>query len=384
MELVWDEIYENQRWMLRKNWQPCPQIRIDPTQWTNSKFQKLPSIYDHRLPPSENENLRWVWVDEWQEGNWKYAISFGATFGTFAFKDKRSKKHFVRQRKWRRPRIRKIEIGTTEIREEVIENQRIMIKAWKSPYFPGDPPHYSDKNGKLLTIKQVESRLPPSWIWIQSEWNVEKGQHTDKNGWEYSADFHLGQWTDKFTPVLKSVRRKKYIRTRKLSGLIKETKKLDIIPYGRSKTWSRSKSASATTYNDANSNIKQIVIDDDTIDIDDGWGDDDDFVAGAKFSKFTGSKSGLPNPPFEIGVCWKYDKIFLETKKISDKNNVTLAIWKPKLGLLDDYIRVNMEEKNMDIDDDDNDRYMLGYLGLNHSTDPNDNIPILIFKIFSD
>eukprot|EP01084_Bolivina_argentea_P172969 299593_1 len=208
-----------------------------------------------------------------------------------------------------------------------------MIKAWKSPYFPGDPPHYSDKNGKLLSIKQVESRLPPCWIWVESEWKVEKGEHTDQHGWEYAVDFYVGQWTDKFTPMLSGVRRKKYTRTRKLSGLIKETKKL-------------------------NDNVL-------------GW-DDADFVTGR-----------LPNPPFEIGICWKYDKIFLDTKKIGDSKSVTLGIWVPKLGLLNDYVRMNMEEEKMN-DDKDNGGYMLGYLGLNHCTDPNDNIPMLIVKNGSD
>ncbi len=99
---------------------------------------------------------------------------------------------------------------------------------------------------------------------------MEIGQHTDKNGWQFAPDFHVGQWTNKFTPVLNSVRRKKLVRTRKLSGLIKETKKLDM---KRSKTWCRSKTC---TPSDSHTNIKQIVIDDDDIDIDidDGWDDD--------------------------------------------------------------------------------------------------------------
>lgn len=298
MELVWDEVYENQRWVLRKGWRGCPQIRIDPAGWTNSSFQKMASRFEIRLPNVEDDNLRWVWVDEWQSGKWKYAISFGATFGKFAFSEKRSKKHFVRQRKWRRPRIRKIEIGTTEVEEHVIENQRIMIKKWKSPYLPGDRPHYCNKQGHALTMKQVESRLPPSWIWLQSEWNTQIGEHTDKDGWEYAIDFHAGGWTSKFKQFVHSVRRKKWYRTRKLSGLIKETKKLEVQPsVGRLGSYSRTKSSFAA---DGDSNVKQIVIDDDDIapDLEDGWGDDDDddmepFVAGSKFARFGSAQSGV-------------------------------------------------------------------------------------------
>ena len=292
MELVWDEVYENQRWVLRKGWRACPQIRIDPPAWTNMSFQKMPGRHAIRLPQVEDDNLRWVWVDDWQSGQWKYAISFGATFGKFSFSEKRSKKHFVRQRKWRRPRIRKIEIGTTEVKEQVIENQRIMIKKWRSPYLPGDRPHYCNKQGHPLTMKQVESRLPPSWIWMESEWNTELGQYTDKEGWEYAVDFHAGGWTNKFKQFVHNVRRKTWIRTRKLSGLIKETKKLEPQPStNRLKSYSRSKSSAASN----DTNVKQIVIDDDDItpDLDDGWGDADDFVIGAKFARFGSGQSGV-------------------------------------------------------------------------------------------
>ena len=256
MELVWDTVYENERWIFTKGWKGCPQIPTDPYRWTNSEFQKRPSQHNHRLPFVEEAKYRWIWVDEWQHSKWKYATSFGAAFGSFSWSEKRKKKHFVRQREWKRARIRKTEIGTTEVTEQIFENQRIvMMKKWTSPYLPGDPSHYADLNGHVCTMKQVESRLPASWIWIDSKWNVQIAEHTDCDGWEYSINFGAKGWTKKYKKFAHNVRRRKWTKIRKLSGLIKETKKLKSV-----------------------SHIKQVVIDDDdiAIDIDDGWDDDND------------------------------------------------------------------------------------------------------------
>eukprot|EP01083_Nonionella_stella_P310507 1103337_1 len=344
MELVWDEIRENQRWFLHKGWADCPRIPPDPAHWTNEAFQKVASIQDHRLPSEEDEN-NWIWVDDWQESDWKYAISFGATIGSFTFTENRSKKHFVRQKLWKRPRIRKIQIGVTEIEEYVNENQRIMIKMWKSPYFPGDRPHYTDKNHHLCTKKQIESRLPPSWLWVEPEWNPEIGEHTDTDGWEYATDFHVGGWASQFKPFVHNVRRRKWLRTRKLAGLIKETKKLE-------RPSSASKSVESIVLDP---NATPIIVDEKTndIDMDDGWGDDDAFVSDSP------SELPPPKPPFEIDICWTYDKVFRETKQ-----EKTLAIWSPKLK--------------------DHTCFILGYLALNHRVNPNDNIPILVVKNGSD
>merc|ERR1712228_1143542 len=96
------------------------------------------------------------------------------------------------------------------------------------------------------------------------------------------------------------------------------------------------------------SNIKQIVIDD----------NDNSFA-------FQPSQVS----PFEIGVCWKYDMIFRETKQSKNKKSQTLSVWKPKLDQSED-------EKE--------EWFILGYLALNHGVDPNENIPILTVKSGSD
>ena len=76
-------------------------------------------------------------------------------------------------------------------------------------------------------------------------------------------------------------------------------------------------------------------------------------------------------PPFEIGVCWKYDMIFRETKQSKNIGKLqSLSVWKPKL-----------EPQS---EDDKDEWFILGYLALNHGVDPNENIPILTVKAGSD
>ena len=285
MELVWDEVYENERYNLRKGWKECPQIsKLDPNHWTSKTYQKMHGRLDIRLPPSDSDN-RWVWVDEWKSEPWLYAISFGSAIGSFSFSEKRKKNHFVRRRKWKRPRIRKIEVGTTTIVERVYENQRIFLaKAWKSPYMPGDRPHYSNALGKNLTMKQVESRLPPQWTWTD-EWSADVGEHTDKEGWEYTIDFLVGGWTPNYKLLQHCVRRKCWVRTRKLAGQVRETKKLQsVAPTYRSGTKSISpetlssnrRRGHSTTAPSGDQKLKQMVIDSDDIALSDGWGSSDD------------------------------------------------------------------------------------------------------------
>ena len=285
MELVWDEVYENERWNPRKNWRPCPVIaKFDPNHWTSKTYKKMPTKLDIRLPSSDNEN-RWVWVDDWKSDPWQYAISFGASIGNFSFSEQRKKNHFVRRRKWKRPRIRKIDIGVTEIVERVYENQRIfMATSWKSPYIPGDRPHYSDEHGKQMTIKQVDSRLPPQWNWAD-EWTVETGVHTDKDGYEYATDFIVGGWTGSYTLFQHCVRRKCWIRTRRKEGQVRATKKLKTITPSVASMLRRE---SRTRGPSGDQELKNMVIDVDDINVSGGWGDSDDDAGHETKFKFSG------------------------------------------------------------------------------------------------
>ena len=43
MELVWEEIYENERRILGQEWKKCPQMAIDPPNFSNKHFQAMPN-----------------------------------------------------------------------------------------------------------------------------------------------------------------------------------------------------------------------------------------------------------------------------------------------------------------------------------------------------
>ena len=140
------------------------------------------------LPVSDNINNRWVWLSEWKYNEWQYSTSFGATIDfKFKWHKKARKTSLVRQRIWKRPRIRKIEIGVTEVEDNIYENQRMIPpRKWVSPYFPGDRPHYTNKDNRKCTTKDVESNLPPQWSWIDDDWRVEVSLLTDVDGWMYA------------------------------------------------------------------------------------------------------------------------------------------------------------------------------------------------------
>ena len=150
MELVWEEVYENQRKILGKGWQPCPKLRIDPPHFSNHEFRGVSDPSTVILPRSDNPKYRWVWADDWHQSDWYYAISFGAAlridFKLKKWSKKKSNVDCVRQRIWKRPRVRRVETGKSEITEYVIENQRRVAlgvtQKWLSPYLPGDRPHY--------------------------------------------------------------------------------------------------------------------------------------------------------------------------------------------------------------------------------------------------
>ena len=125
MELIWDEIYENERNILGKGWLKAPQLQIDPPQFTDKRYRLVSEPKSFLLPnndyqyTNENnnninninnnkiDNNNWIWADKWKHSNWYYAISFGATLNMgFKWSNKKTKLHCVRQRVWRRPRIR--------------------------------------------------------------------------------------------------------------------------------------------------------------------------------------------------------------------------------------------------------------------------------------
>ena len=103
MELVWDEVYENERKILSQGWQPCPKLRIDPPNFSNKEFRGVDSPTTMLLPRSisglRNSKYRWVWANNWECSEWKYAVSFGATLRIgFKWSQHKRKVDCVRQR----------------------------------------------------------------------------------------------------------------------------------------------------------------------------------------------------------------------------------------------------------------------------------------------
>lgn len=229
MELIWEEIYENQRKTLN-GWKNTPQTIVDPPHFSTKEFRQMPDPPSLQLPKcvsdydnadnnsddNESKKYDWIWADKWKCSEWVYAPSFGATLN-LKFKWSFTQKSgwlSARQRVWRRPRIRRINsdeyynhsddvinaqnlnnLNTDSLlaaTDYVIENERhkVLSAGFVAPYWPGDRPNFSDSNGKLKTKKDVERMLPPNWEWV-TQWKIEKGDHCDLNGWEYSVGMLL-------------------------------------------------------------------------------------------------------------------------------------------------------------------------------------------------
>lgn len=103
------------------------------------------------------------------------------------------------------------------VEEEVFENQRKQPgKAWSHPTLPTDPGHFGtrDLSGSSKEFPQLP--LPDGWVWM-TDWQVDKTEVVDYDGWAYSNDFHaLRDWPptstcDKNTSF---VRRRRWVRSR--------------------------------------------------------------------------------------------------------------------------------------------------------------------------
>ena len=88
----------------------------------------------------------------------------------------------------------------------------------------------------------------------------------------------------------------------------------------------------------------------------------------------------MKEPPYHIDICWEYEKIFREIKPTTKD---VIVFWKPLLNINDDSESNN--ETKMDSDgsneakiDYSNNCYMLGFIGLTHEMNPNDNIPSIL------
>eukprot|EP00755_Sulcionema_specki_P021014 Sspe_Gene.12885::Locus_4420_Transcript_1_1_Confidence_1.000_Length_11390::g.12885::m.12885/K19525/VPS13A_C; vacuolar protein sorting-associated protein 13A/C len=101
---------------------------------------------------------------------------------------------------------------TTEV-VEVFENQRSYpFVGFTSKLLPTDRPAWSDRSGKHNRTKEsMERDLPEGWKWV-GDWQIERGSHTDKNGWQFAVDFPF-EFHSREKPLY-SVRRRRWTRTK--------------------------------------------------------------------------------------------------------------------------------------------------------------------------
>jgi len=94
----------------------------------------------------------------------------------------------------------------------VYENQRWWPgKSWRQELLPGERPSWSDDLG-LVTLCKEDVKLPKGhWEW-ESDWKYVVTSKTDEEGWEYASRFKKFEKNDGKNGLLKSVRRRKWVR----------------------------------------------------------------------------------------------------------------------------------------------------------------------------
>lgn len=98
---------------------------------------------------------------------------------------------------------------------ECWENQRLSGERWTSQLLPTDRFAWSDSSGQR-EMRQEMVHLPSTrWVW-RTNWTVQIDASTDKDGWQYAADFRRS-----FHPTYRSgnvVRRRRWFRQCELNA----------------------------------------------------------------------------------------------------------------------------------------------------------------------
>ena len=96
------------------------------------------------------------------------------------------------------------------IKIELYENERWwMVVGWNNNLIMNEIPKWHKAENKNVFCDKSNIKLPgKDYKWID-DWKIEINENTDKDGWEYSSDFH-----SKFSKENKGkyVRRRKWIR----------------------------------------------------------------------------------------------------------------------------------------------------------------------------
>lgn len=138
MELVWEQVFENQRWTVSKGlWAPCPIINDDPALFTFHDYTQ--HRYPNEIPlPISETSYTWVWSKDWSQTKWIYSRRWSpwdinSNNLSKEWQIKRSKVHRCRRRIWKRPRIRllnKNELELTKYTEYIYEYERFLMNRW--------------------------------------------------------------------------------------------------------------------------------------------------------------------------------------------------------------------------------------------------------------
>lgn len=92
------------------------------------------------------------------------------------------------------------------------ENQRWWIGlGFCDKLFLGERPTWSDDLGQIKLIKEGFKLPGVTWKW-EAPWHLVLDPHTDKKGWEYASSFDDFNKRGKPDPILKIVRRRKWVR----------------------------------------------------------------------------------------------------------------------------------------------------------------------------
>lgn len=108
--------------------------------------------------------------------------------------------------------------------EEVYQNSRydVVNRKWSKTWYKyGDPDEWTDRKNNSSTRPQEKSLPTDQWEWVEPEWRVDMdgviGKDIDEEGYEYNINFNNFNFKKRRTfQPLDSVRRRRWIRTRRL------------------------------------------------------------------------------------------------------------------------------------------------------------------------
>ncbi|KAK9765945.1 hypothetical protein K7432_005323 [Basidiobolus ranarum] len=109
--------------------------------------------------------------------------------------------------------------------EVLFENQR-GIWICGTPHFshrmlnPFDCSPWTDKFQRYSPVDIHSAQLPdPNWVWADPYWYIDTSGDIDEDGWEYAFIFRSNSWHGDFRFFRSFVRRRKWVRHRKLKDL---------------------------------------------------------------------------------------------------------------------------------------------------------------------